>query len=108
MGIIYDLFYTNLLFFNASLFFLVALLSSYIYKNYEVTYIRLIIYAIIIIACYEIATGTLLFIFQLVPINVEKVLYKITHSLLLNIIYIECIFFILNRIPKKYKKISIN
>ena len=33
---------------------------------------------------------------------------KITHSLIINIIYIEFIYLILKIIPKKFKKISIN
>ena len=49
-GIIYDLFYTNLLFLNAFLFAGIGFISKYIYKNYELTYIRLIIYLILIIS----------------------------------------------------------
>ena len=47
-------------------------------------------------------------IFKLVPITLNKVVYKITHSLLLNIIYGELIYLILKIIPKKYKKLKIN
>ena len=108
LGIIYDLFYTNLLFFNAILFLLIGVLSKYIYKNYEITWFRLIIYISLIIFTYEVSTGLIIFIFQLVPITINKVLYKISHSLILNIIYIELVYLILNIIPDKYKKISIN
>ena len=80
----------------------------YIYKNYEVSYLRLIIYIVIIISLYEILTGIILFTFRIVPVTPIKVIYKITHSLLINILYGEIVFFILNRLPKKLKKISIN
>lgn len=108
LGIIYDLLYTNLLFFNGILFLGIGSLSKYLYKNYEVTPLRLIIYTIIIIVFYESLTGLILFIFRIVPVTFYKVFYKIIHSLLLNIIYIEIIYFIINLIPEKYKKISIN
>ena len=47
-------------------------------------------------------------IFNLVPITLNKLIYKITHSLLINIIYGELIYLILEILPKKYKKIKIN
>lgn len=108
IGIIYDLFYTNLLFFNAILFLIIALISVFIHKHYEVSCFSIIIYIALIISIYEILTGGIIFIFKLVPISINKIIYKISHSLLLNIIYIEIIYVILKLIPKKYKKISIN
>ena len=108
LGILYDLFYTNLLFFNSVLFIVIAYLTKYIYKNYEITFLKLIIYITIIIATYECLTGFILFIFQVVPITVNRVWYKIIHSLLLNIIYGEFLLGIMNIIPKKFKKIRIN
>ena len=108
LGIIYDMLYTNLLFWNAILFLLLAVIIRFIYKNYEVTPIRLILYSISIISTYEALTGLFLFTFQLVPVTISKVIYKITHSLILNILYAEIIYGILKWIPKKYKRISIN
>ena len=70
-GIIYDLFYTNLLFLNAFLFAGIGFISKYIYKNYELTYIRLIIYLILIISLYELGYALILWILQLVPIFFE-------------------------------------
>ena len=43
-GIVYDLFYTNLLFFNGLLFLMIAYISKMIYRNYEMNYFKLIIY----------------------------------------------------------------
>lgn len=108
LGIIYDLFYTNLLFFNATLFFIIGRIAKFLYKNYEINYFKLVIYIMIIIISYESLTGIILFIFQVVPITANKVLYKIIHSLLINIIYAELVFFTIKHIPNKYKKIRIN
>lgn len=107
-GIIYDLLYTNLLFLNGLLFLLILLLSKFIYKNFEITWFKLIIYIIIIVSVYETSYATILFIFKVVPVSLPKLYYKITHTLLLNIIYTEFIYLIIKIIPKKYKRISIN
>lgn len=108
VGIIYDLFYTNLLFFNGVLFVTIGLLIKYIYKTYEITPLRLILYIIILVTAYESLTGIILLIYNVVPVTFYKVFYKIINSLLLNIIYGELIYLIIKIIPNKYKKISIN
>ena len=63
---------------------------------------------IILIIIYESSTALIFMIFNLVPITLNKLIYKITHSLLINIIYGELIYLILEILPKKYKKIKIN
>ena len=107
-GFVYDLFYTNLLFVNGLLFLLIAYISKLIYRNYENDYLKLIIYIALVVVVYETATVLIILIFNLVPVTLTKLLYKISHSLILNIIYGELIYFILNILPKKYKKISLN
>lgn len=108
VGIIYDLLYTNLLFLNGLLFVLITLISKVIYKNFETSYIKLILYTIIIIIVYETVYAGILFIYRVVPITLYKLIYKISHTLILNIIYTELLYFIINKLPKKYKRISIN
>lgn len=107
-GMIYDLFYTNLLFFNGILFVIIGFISKYIYKNYGLSLVKIILYIILIISIYESLTGIILFSFNIVSITFNRIFYKITHSLLTNIIYIELVYLIIKIIPKKYKKISIN
>ena len=102
------MFYTNLLFFNSILFITIGIITKYIYKNFEINYLKLIIYIILIITIYETLTGIIILIFDLVPITLERLIYKITHSILLNVIYSEIIYLIIKKLPKKYKKISIN
>ena len=107
-GIIYDLFYTNLLFFHAVIFLILGVIIKWIYKNYEITPIRIIIYISIIIICYEFLEGFILYIFQIVPVSIEKILYKIKHSLIINLVWGEIIYGILRIYIKKTKKISMN
>lgn len=108
VGIIYDLLYTNLLFLNGILFIIIGLISKAIYSNLETDYMKLMIYTIIIVISYETLYALILVIFNIVPISLYKLYYKISHTLLLNIMYTEIIYFIINKLPKKYKKISIN
>ena len=108
LGILYDLFYTNLLFFNGLLFLGIACFTRWVHKNYEINSIRLLLYLFFVIVLYESLTGMILYIFQLVPITFMRVFYKITHSLLLNILYGEVLYFILKWLPKKYKKTRLN
>ena len=108
VGIIYDLLYTNLLFLNGLLFVLIAFISKIIYKNFETSYFKLIIYTILIIVIYESLYAGILFIYRVVPITIYKLFYKISHTLILNIIYKKLLYFIIKHLPKKYKRISIN
>ena len=108
MGLIYDLLYTNLLFYNSILFLIISILIKYLYKNFEVNYFNIILYIIVIITSYEIIQALIILSFQLVPITISKLIYKIIHSLILNIIYTEIVYFIIQKLPKKYKKININ
>lgn len=107
-GVIYDLLYTNLLFFNAILFYIVIRIMQYIYKNYEINYFTIIINTIIAITTYEVLQVIIISIYNLYPITLYSLVYKIKSSLLLNIIYAELIYFIISIIPRKYRKININ
>ncbi len=108
IGLIYDVLYTNLLFFNAVLFVGIGLLTKFIYKTFEINYLKILIYIPIIIVVYESSTALILLLFNIVPITFYRVLYKISHSLLLNIIYGEVLYLIIKILPKKWKKIKIN
>ena len=107
-GIIYDLLYTNLLFYDAIIFLLFGLIIRKIYKDLDVRHFKLSLYIILLIILYELIMAMFILIFNLVPITLPKLLYKITHSILLNIIYGEALYEIIKRLPYKYKRIDIN
>ena len=107
-GVIYDLFYTNLLFFNGFIFLVLALLIIKLYEFFGTGYLKILFHVLIIIILYEVLTVFLIIIFSLVPMNIDKLLYKISHSLLLNLIYTEIVYFILKKVPKKYLKVPLN
>ena len=108
LGLVYDLFYTNLLFFNAVLFVFIGFIIRFIVKNFELSYIKIIIYVILIVISYELLTALFLGIYNIVPISIDNLIYKIIHSLILNIIYGELLFIIMKLLPKRFKEISIN
>lgn len=107
-GFIYDLFYTNLLFFNGFIFIVLGLLIIKLYKIFGTGYLKIIGHVLLIIIVYEVLNAFLIIIFNLVPMNLDKLLYKISHSIILNLIYSEIIYFILKRIPKKYLNVPLN
>lgn len=107
-GIIYDLLYTSLIFYNAIIFTIIGIISKYIYKHYEINYLNIIIQIILIVTIYESLNALIIILFNLVPMSISRLFYKITHSLLLNIIYSELLLLIINILPSKYKKVNIN
>lgn len=107
-GIIYDLLYTNLIFYNAIIFTIIGIISKYIYKHYEINYLNIIIQIILIVTSYELLNALIIILFNIVPMSITRLFYKITHSLLLNIIYSELLLLIINILPSKYKKVNIN
>lgn len=107
-GILYDLFYTNLLFFNGFIFLVLSFIIMKLYEVFGTGYLKILVHVLLIIVLYESLTALLIIIFNLVPMNIDKLLYKISHSLLLNLIYAEIVYFILKRIPKKYLKVPLN
>ena len=107
-GIIYDLLYTNLLFYNGLVFILFGFIIKFIYKNLDVSSIKLIFYEILIIVAYELLISLFILIFNLVPISINEIVYKIKHSLLLKLIYSKFLYLVIKIIPKRYKRISIN
>jgi len=107
-GLLYDLFYTNLLFFNGFMFLVMGIITIKIHKYFGMDFFKLVIYIALIITIYESLSALIFIIFNLVPITLYKLVYKISHTLILNIIYALLVFTIIRFIPKKYKKISIN
>ena len=108
IGIIYDLFYTNLLFVDGVLFLIIGLISIRLHKYIKIDYFKLIVFLLIILTTYEILNASIVFIFGLSSITILEVLIKILHTLLLNILYGEILYLIISLLPDKYKKISIN
>jgi len=87
IGIIYDLIFTNLLFFDGVIFLIISLVSVKIYKNFMVDKYKNIMYVFLIIILYEFLVASIFLIFNLVPISFYDFIYKILHTLLINVVY---------------------
>ena len=87
IGIIYDLIFTNLLFFDGVIFLIISLVSVKIYKNFMVDKYKNIMYVFLIIILYEFLVASIFLIFNLVPISFYDFIYKISHNLLINVVY---------------------
>lgn len=100
-GIIYDILYTNLLFFHLIIFICLGILTKYLYKIFSITPLKILFHIILLIIAYESLIAIILFIFRIVPVTIPKLTYKVTHSVILNIIYAEIIYFLTNINHKK-------
>ena len=100
--------YTNLLFYNAIFFLGLAVIIMFLYRNIRLTWISILLFISLTIVSYECMNAIIILIFQLVPMTFYRLLYKILHSLLLNLLYGEVLYFVIRLLPKKYKRISIN
>ena len=87
IGIIYDLIFTNLLFFDGVIFLIISLVSVKIYKNFIVDKYKNIMYVFLIIILYEFLVASIFLIFNLVPFCFYDFVYKISHTLLINVVY---------------------
>ena len=108
LGLCYDFMYTNMLFYNAILFLMLGLLSVLLYRYIQVNWLSILLFIFIMIVSYECMNAIIILIFNLVPMTFYRLLYKLGHSLLLNLLYGELLYFIIWLLPKKYKKIAIN
>ena len=100
-GFLYDLFYTNLLFANTIFFLLLALIIGYLYKKLESNLLTNLFFIILIIMIYHLIYSLSLLIFNVVPININNILYLIGNSLILNIFYGEILYLICKYLPHK-------
>ncbi len=108
VGLVYDFMYTNLLFYNAVLFLAVGLMLMFLYRYIRPSWLSLILFIVVVIAGYECMNAIVILAFQLVPMTFYRLLYKISHSLLLNLCYGEILYFIIWLLPERYKRVSIN
>ena len=87
IGIIYDLIYTNLLFFNGILFLIISLITILIYKYFKNNIYLNNIYLLFIIILYELVSILIYILFGVITISFSDVIYRITHVIIINIIY---------------------
>ncbi|MFA5603103.1 MAG: hypothetical protein WDA21_05210 [Bacilli bacterium] len=102
-GLLYDITYTNTLFLNMTLFFLIGISIKLIYLVIPVNIISITITSVITISLYHLLNFIVLNIINYNNYNIKDLGYIISHSLIINIIYTIITFLILNIISRKFK-----
>lgn len=98
-SIIYDSIFVGNLLITVSSFMIVAILNMFLKRHLRSNLFNNILMLILSIILYEVFILLLLFVVGYKSFEFGMVLYKITHSLLLNTIYIVIMFLVLK--PKK-------
>lgn len=98
-SIIYDSIFVGNLLITVSSFMIVAILNMFLKRHLRSNLFNNILMLILSIILYEVFILLLLFVVVYKSFEFSMLLYKITHSLLLNTIYIVIMFLVLK--PKK-------
>ena len=97
IGILYDLLYSHILFYNAIIFLFIAIIDNYLKKYFKESLIFLIMITIINIVFYDSIGFLLVILTNYNIITLTDLLYKILHSLILNIMSVFVYFFLFKK-----------
>lgn len=100
-GLLYDLFYTNLFLTHCLLFGFFGLLVILLYRKVAINWLTNLCLLVFFLFFYQGCFSLLLFVFNIVPITLDGFLYQFSHSLVLNVLYGEVLYFIIKSIPRK-------
>ena len=95
-GIIYDIVYTNTLFFNALIFMLIGFLIIQTNRLLSKNIINIFLISILIIIFYRIATYTLLVLIGYIKNDIYNLFNSIHSSIVINILYGMILFKLIN------------
>lgn len=108
VGILYDIIFTNTLFFNMLLFFLMALIIQKVSFVIIINFLNINFITALTIVIYLIISYFLLVVIDYKDFNFNYLL-KITYSsLIINVIYNFLAFLIIEKLSQKYKITRIN
>lgn len=94
LGIVYDLLYSNIFLYNVILFILLIRIDKLIIKYYKSSLFLFIISAILNIVIYDFISFLLIMLTNYQVVNINDLLYKISHSLILNILSVFVYWFL--------------
>lgn len=107
-GFLYDLVYTDSLFFNAFIFLLVGLLIKKINLSVSNNHISIILIGLVTIVYYRFLSFLALVLVGYLPFNLSVLLKSIGCSILVNSIYIFILYSILDYLSYKYRILKID
>ena len=88
IGIIYDLLYSDIPLINLYFLILITLLTKIFYQNKKPTTLNITILTLIGVITYDLYLSLILVLTKTQNITINDIIYKETHSLILNIIYL--------------------
>lgn len=96
-GIIYDLLYSNIFLYNATIFLGLAITNRKLIKYFNTSLFLFIILSFLNIFLYDILGFLLVIISNYQSIALTDLIYKIEHSILLNIMSVFVFYFMLKK-----------
>lgn len=100
-GLLYDIVYTNTIFFHGIIFLVIAWSIKKINSVISNNSINVAIISLIIIIFYRIVTYLILCLINYINFNIKDLLYSIASSLILNMIYSIILYLITDYISRK-------
>ena len=97
LGVIYDLLYSSLFLYHALIFLLLAIINRKIIKYFSDSLLLFIFLAFLNIIIYDSITFILVIISNYQTITFNDLIYKIEHSLLLNIVSVFVFYFLFKK-----------
>lgn len=88
IGIIYDLLYSDIPLINLYFLILLTILTKIFYQNKKPTTLNITILTLIGVITYDLYLSLILILTKTQNITINDIVYKETHSLILNIIYL--------------------
>lgn len=105
LGLVYDFLYSNIFLYNTLIFLLLSKINRKIFNYLQVNLFNKIIVLILNIIIYDTINFLIINFSKYNYVVLNDLIYKILHSLFINIVFIICINFLLK---KKYKLIKDN
>ena len=97
LGIIYDLLYSNIFLYSATIFLGLAIINRKLIKYFNTSLFLFIFLSILNIVLYDILGFLLVIISNYQSIALTDLIYKIEHSILLNIMSVFVFYFMLKK-----------
>lgn len=101
LGLFYDLVYTNTLFLNTIIFFLLAILIHLLYDLLTNNFYNTILISLFLIICYRLFTYLILLFTGYITLHIEVFFASIYCSILVNLIYLVLFYLGTKIISKK-------
>lgn len=96
-SIIYDILVINNLFLTIFLFLQIAYINIYLNSIFPNSLISIIIKALISLVVYDVIFYIILVVINYYDFSINVLIYKISHSIILNLIYVSGLFLVLKK-----------